>query len=72
MAESLARRILKTPSIDMVYAPLLLVAQMHNVRNDNLVLRLLLLVSSARTFLCFVFDALCPRPYSWYSGYKQR
>ena len=57
LAESWALRTLKAASIDMVYAPPLLAAQIYNLRNEHWVLRLLL-VSPTRTFLCLVFDPL--------------
>ena len=60
-AESWALRTLKATSIDMVYAPPLLAAQIYNSRNEHWVLRMLL-VSPTRTFLCFVFDPLCNKP----------
>ena len=62
LAESWALRTLKAASIDMVYAPPLLAAQIYNLRNEHWVLRLLL-VSPTRTFLCLVFDPLCNKPY---------
>ena len=46
----------------MVYAPPFVAAQIHNVRNEHWVLRLLL-VSPTRTFWCLVFDPLCNKPY---------
>ena len=58
LAESWALCILKAVSIDMVYAPPLLAAQIYYWRNEHWVLRLLL-VSPTRTFLCPVFDPLC-------------
>ena len=61
LAESWALRTLKAASIDMVYAPPLLAAQIYNLRNEHWVLRLL--VSPTRTFLCLVFDPLCNKPY---------
>ena len=62
LAESWALRTLEAASIDMVYAPSLLAAQIYNVRDEHWVLRLLL-VSPTRTFLCLVFDPLCNKPY---------
>ena len=62
LAESWARRTLNAASIDMIYAPPLLVAQIYNKRNAHWMLRLLL-VSPTRTFLCLVFDPLCYKPY---------
>ena len=62
LAESWALRTLKAASIDMVYAPPLLAAQIYNSRNEHWVPRLLL-VSPTRTFLCLVFDPLCNKPY---------
>ena len=62
LAESWALRTLKAASIDMIYAPPLLVAQIYNKRNEHWVLRLWL-VSPTRTFLCLVFDPLCNKPY---------
>ena len=57
LAESWAHRTLEAASIDMVYVPPLLAAQIYNARNTHWVLRLLL-VSPTRTFLCPVFDLL--------------
>ena len=62
LAESWALRTLEAASIDMVYVPPLLAAQVYNVRNEHWVLRLLL-VSPSRTFLCLVFDPLCNKSY---------
>ena len=62
LSVSWALRTLEADSIDMVYAPPLLVAQIHNVRNEHWVLRLLL-VSPTRIFLCLVFDPVCNKPY---------
>ena len=62
LVESWAHRTLEAASIDMVYAPPLLAAQIYNVRNTHWVLRLLL-VSPTCTFLCLVFDLLCNKPY---------
>ena len=53
---------MEVASIDMVYAPPLLAAQIYDVRNTHWVLRLLL-VSPTRTFLCLVFDPLCNKLY---------
>ena len=62
LSESWALRTLEAASIDMVYAPPLLAAQIYNMRNEHWVLRLLL-VSPTRTFLCLVFDPLCNKAY---------
>ena len=62
LAESWALRTLKAASIDMIYAPPLLAAQIYNKRSEHWVLRLLL-VSPTRTFLCLVFDPPCNKPY---------
>ena len=62
LVESWVLRTLKATSIDMVYAPPLLAAQIHNLRNEHWVLRLLL-VSPTHTFLCLVFDPLRNKPY---------
>ena len=62
LAESWALHTLEAMSIDMVYAPPLLVARMYNVLNEHWVLRLLL-VSPTRTFLCLGFDPPCNKPY---------
>ena len=62
LAESWALRTLKAASIDMVYVPPLLAAQIYNSRNEHWALRLLL-VSPTRTFLCLVFDPLCNKLY---------
>ena len=55
LAKSWGHCTLEATSIDMVYAPPLLAAQVFNVRNTHWALRLLL-VSLTRTFLCLVFD----------------
>ena len=55
-------RTLEAASIDMVYVPPLLAAQIYNVRNEHWVLRLLL-VSPTRIFLCLVFNPLCNKLY---------
>ena len=62
LSESWALHTLEAASIDMVFAPPLLAAQIYNVRHEHWVLRLLL-VSPTRTFLCLVFDPLCNKPY---------
>ena len=62
LAKSWALRILEATSIDMVYAPPLLAAQIYNVRNTHWVLHLLL-VSPTCFFLCLVFDTLCNKSY---------
>ena len=62
LAESWALRTLKVASIDMIYAPFLLVAQIYDLLYQHWVLRLLL-VSPTRTFLCLVFNPLCNKPY---------
>ena len=62
LAGSWAHRTLEAASIDMVYAPPLLAAQIYNVRHTHWVLRLLF-VSPTRTFLCLVFDPPCNKPY---------
>ena len=62
LAESWAHRTLQAASIDMVYAPPLLAAQVYNVRNKHWGL-CLLLVSPTRTFLRLVFDRLSNWPY---------
>ena len=62
LAESWARRTLEAASIDMVYAPPLLAAQVYNVCNTHWVVHLLL-VSPTRTYLCPVLDPMCNRPY---------
>ena len=60
--ESWALRTLEAASIDMVHAPPLLAAQIHNLRNEHWVLRLLF-VSPTGTFLCLVFDPLRHKPH---------
>ena len=60
LSESWALCILEAASIDMIYAPPLLAAQIYNVRNEHWVLRLLW-VSPTR--LCLVLDPLCNKPY---------
>ena len=62
LVESWALRTLEAASIDMIYAPPLLAAQICNVRYEHWVL-CLLLVSPTCTFLCLVFDPLCDKPY---------
>ena len=62
LAESWVHRTLKAPSIDMVFAPPLLAAQVYNLHNAHWVLRLLL-VAPTRTFLCLVFDPMSNKPY---------
>ena len=62
LAESWALRTLKAASIDMVYGPPLLAAEICDSRNEDWVLRLML-VSPTCTFLCLVFDPLCSKPY---------
>ena len=62
LAESWALHTLKAASIDMIYVPPLLAAQIYNLRNQHWVPRLLL-VSPTRTFLCLEFDPLCNKPY---------
>ena len=62
LAASWAHRILEAVSIDIVYAPSFLAAQIYNVHNTHWVL-CFLLVSSKHTFLCLVFDPL------WNSAY---
>ena len=61
LAKSWALRTLKAASIDMIYAPPLLAAEIHNLRNQHLVLRLLL-VSPTHTLLCLVLDPLYNKP----------
>ena len=62
LGESWALCTLKATSIDMVYAPPLLAAQIYNLRNEHWVMRLLL-VSPTHMFLCLVFDPLCNKLY---------
>ena len=60
LAESWALRTFKAPSIDMVYAPPLVAAQIYNLRHEHWLLRLLL-ASPTHTLLCLVFDPQCKR-----------
>ena len=53
LVESRAQRTLEAPSIDMVYVPPLLAAQIFNVRNTYWLLHLLL-VSPTCTSLCLM------------------
>ena len=56
LSESWALRTLEATSIDMVYAPPLLAAQIYNVRNEHWVLRLLL---AQRTLSCALCSICC-------------
>ena len=61
LVESWALRIFEILSIEMVYAPPLLAAQVYHVCNTHCMLRLLL-VSPTRAFLCLVLDPQCNKP----------
>ena len=62
LAESWALRTLEATSINMVYVPPLLAAQIYKVRDEHWVLRPLLVCPTC-TFLCLVFDPLCNKLY---------
>ena len=55
-------RTLQASSIDMFFAPALIVARVYNLSNWHWVLRLLL-IAPTREFLCLKFDPVCDRPH---------
>ena len=61
LAKSWAERTLQASSIDMSFAPPLVVAQVYNLSNSHWVLRLLL-IAPTREYLCLKFDPMCNRP----------
>ena len=52
---------MQASSIDMSFAPPLIVAQVYNMSNWHWVLRLLL-ITPTREYLCLKFDPTCHRP----------
>ena len=58
----MADRTLELPSIDMSFAPPLIVAQVYYLGNFHWVLRLLM-IAPTRKYLCLKFDPLCDRPH---------
>ena len=62
LVESWARSTLERASIDMSFAPPLIVAQIYNSRNFHWVLRLLL-IAPTREYLCLKFDPLLDKPH---------
>ena len=61
LVKSWAERTLQASSIDMSFAPPLIVAQVYNLSNSHWVLRLLL-IAPTREYLCLKFDPMCDRP----------
>ena len=59
---SWAERILEASSIDMPFAPPLIVAQVYNLSNWHWVLRLLP-IAPTREYLGLKFDPMCGRPH---------
>ena len=59
---SWAERTLEASSIDMSFAPPLMVAQVCNLSNWHWVLRLLL-IAPTREYLCLKFDPMFDRPH---------
>ena len=57
-----AGRTLEASSIDMSFAPPLIVVQVYNLSNSHRVLRLLL-IAPTREYLCLKFDPMCDRPH---------
>ena len=53
---------LQASSIDMSFAPPLIVAQVYNLSNSHWVLRLLLIAPTCE-YLCVKFDPMCDRPH---------
>ena len=62
LVKSWAERTLQASSIDMSFAPPLIVAQVYNLSNSHWVLRLLL-IAPTREYLCLKFDPMCDRPH---------
>ena len=59
-----AERTLQASSIDMFFAPPLIVVQVHDLSKWHWVLRLLLLAPT-REYLCLKFDPMCDQTRSW-------
>ena len=59
---SWAERTLEASSIDMSFAPPLIVAHVYNLSNSHWVL-CLLLIAPTRECLCLKFDPMCDRPH---------
>ena len=57
-----ANRTLRASSIDMSFAPPLIVVQVYNLGNFHWTFRLLL-IASTREYLCLKFDPLCDQPH---------
>ena len=57
-----AERFLQASSIDMSFAPPLIVAQVYNMSSQHWVLHLLL-IAPTREYLFFKFDPMCDRPH---------
>ena len=66
---SWAERTLQASSIDMSFAPPLIVAQVYNLSNWHWVLRLLL-IAPTREYLCRKFDPMCDRPHIVGANYR--
>ena len=62
MVKPWAERTLQVSSIDMSFAPPLIVARVYNLSNWHWVLRLLLIAPS-REYLCLKFGPVCDRPH---------
>ena len=63
LVESWARSTLERASIDISFAPPLIVAQVYNLGNSHWVLRLLL-IAPTREYLCLKFDPLLDKPHN--------
>ena len=62
LVKSWAERTLQASSIDMIFAPPLIVVRVYNMSNWHWVLRLLL-IAPTREYLCLKFDPMCDRPH---------
>ena len=62
LIKSWAERTLEASSIDMSFAPPLIVAQVYNLSTWHWVLRFLL-IAPTREYLCLKFDPMCDRPH---------
>ena len=62
LVRSWANRTLEVLSIDMSFAPPLIVAQVYILGKSHWVLRLLS-IAPTREYLCLKFDTLCDRPH---------
>ena len=62
LVKSWAERTLQALSIDMSFAPPLIVAHVYNMSNQHWLLRLLL-IAPTRECLCLKFDPMCDRPH---------